>query len=1431
MGAQLSLLAQTSPSIAIFSYVDVLENIHYVAPMNSSKFLQTCKALDPNGEIVIKVFVKPRNGYDLSAVRSLLIREAMLLGQLPNVLNYSKLMETNRAGYLVRQHLKCNLYDRLSSRPFLQEAEVRFVAFQLIKILSDIHEFGIVHGDIKTENIFVTSWNWVILTDFSNGLKPVYLPEDNPGEFVFYFDTSRRRTCFVAPERFDSKKYAELYLEKSKESQSALTWQMDVFSAGCCIAELFSEGKPLFDLARLFKYKNSVRNTEDFFREQKFPSILRELIMDMVELDPMRRLPATKILDKYRGSFFPEEFYSFTYEYFRNLATLGTSTPSVGQICSHDILTAKACIPDKSIEKVYKDFVKITEALSLPMAKIEAPSLFIFGNNYWKNAGHEYHVMPHMFCLDTRKSKFHKINVIDSALLLVSFISQALRNCTLESNKLHGIDLLLAFSYFLSDDNKVDIVLPYIVSLLDSGRSPIEARAMASIVEILQSVKSLSPLNEYIFVDYLLPRLKLVLHRNDGNSYARMILASYLGTFGSIANKFQSLIFYKHCSDKSVDRLSQDFEIMSISNKYNQKLMKDFEEMAVNLLTDSEIHVKLALLSDVLPLCQFFGREKTNDIILSHLITYLNDKDTTLKVTLITTLPGISALVGPLSVEQYILPLLVQTLTDHDEIVVLAVLQSLKGLCHIGLIDRSRFSDIASLVSSLIIHPNHWIRNFSISLMIEFAEKMSKAEIYCVLYPILEPFCDFDVEFDFASFKASCRAPISRPIYNMLCSWSLRAQNTLFWRQVHSNKIDSFGNRIASFITKDFAMKNYGFKIKHKETEVIVNSFNKDEIPLTQEDKNWLTKIKNVGLHESDIWKIIMLREYVIKTTKSISKESDSTENFVEAIGIRDDLNLSFINIMPRTIFFDIDFLSSGSEHRVNTTLPSLIKEEENPPKNYKAFPTIVDIRGSLIINKKPSPTTTSCLENVYVQLEANANVNRDELNLKANGNYQVKDTYDGNLESIKVYLRHVQIIPDLKDFKEFGPSQNNHQGRAVIYDITGKLLARLTENESNPIISSEIMNGQCKLFLTGNDQGLLKFWHLRDLVDGLSYFSCFNYDCGSPITDMCRLEGRETIFVSTADGNISGFRLQYISQGSTYSLKDLKCIRKVSVSEITEQDFVTKIRIQRVRDTDYLLALSNQSHLYMFDIRNMALVQRITNPEVYGAVTSFAVISDSEVLILGTSKGVLSVWDMRFYILISQWTFGDQLPITHLETSNELDPWYVIVGGGSAMASLTLWNIKKIQCRLAFMPRKFQLPEKNHFEPIINNLDAIVDRKNHGKLGSVSFEAMVVDGPNVLLTKSYESILISVNLKDLFNTRTIIPASSSHNSKADFEVIKVSNSLAFIVHDSEVTPYTSAGRSPRITKDLVNCINIIKYKGHSTIFLSDQSGYTNVYV
>ena len=83
----------------------------------------------------------------------------------------------------------------MSTRPFLKSIEKTWIAFQLLLAIQQAHKHGICHGDIKLENVLVTSWNWVFLTDFAS-FKPTFLPEDNPAAYSFFFDSSRRRWFF-----------------------------------------------------------------------------------------------------------------------------------------------------------------------------------------------------------------------------------------------------------------------------------------------------------------------------------------------------------------------------------------------------------------------------------------------------------------------------------------------------------------------------------------------------------------------------------------------------------------------------------------------------------------------------------------------------------------------------------------------------------------------------------------------------------------------------------------------------------------------------------------------------------------------------------------------------------------------------------------------------------------------------------------------------------------------------------------------------------------------------------------------------------------------------------------------------------------------------------------------------------------------------------
>eukprot|EP00620_Florenciella_sp_RCC1587_P002922 CAMPEP_0182595358 /NCGR_PEP_ID=MMETSP1324-20130603/82070_1 /TAXON_ID=236786 /ORGANISM="Florenciella sp., Strain RCC1587" /LENGTH=374 /DNA_ID=CAMNT_0024812949 /DNA_START=18 /DNA_END=1138 /DNA_ORIENTATION=- len=214
----------------------------------------------------------------------------MVFHKYPNVLPYQRTVVgvprkstgSAIAGYVIRQHFYTNLYDRLSTRPFLSLVEKKWIVFQLFKAVEQCHQEGVCHGDIKSENIMVTSWSWIVLTDFAS-FKPTYLPDDDPTDFNYYFASSEhgQHRCYLAPERFYSSSTdgngngngndggalgAQLGVDtmmgsggkgKGNEKDGPLHQSMDVFSLGCVIAEVFLGGDAVLDLPTLLQYRSA----------------------------------------------------------------------------------------------------------------------------------------------------------------------------------------------------------------------------------------------------------------------------------------------------------------------------------------------------------------------------------------------------------------------------------------------------------------------------------------------------------------------------------------------------------------------------------------------------------------------------------------------------------------------------------------------------------------------------------------------------------------------------------------------------------------------------------------------------------------------------------------------------------------------------------------------------------------------------------------------------------------------------------------------------------------------------------------------------------------------------------------------------------------------------------------------------------------------
>ena len=168
-----------------------------------------------------------------------------------------------------------------------------------------------------------------------------------------------------------------------------------------------------------------------------------------------------------------------------------------------------------------------------------------------------------------------------------------------------------------------------------------------------------------------------------------------------------------------------------------QDLQNSIQDHLITLLVDSSSVVKRAILHDVSSMCIFLGRQRTNDILLSHMITYLNDRDWLIRYAFFDAIVDVAACAGGRSLEEYILPLMIQALSgwrhffppiyfsrssslpDVEESVVARVLAALTSLCELGLFQKMRIWELMSANLGFLYHPNAWIRQGTSKLIPE----------------------------------------------------------------------------------------------------------------------------------------------------------------------------------------------------------------------------------------------------------------------------------------------------------------------------------------------------------------------------------------------------------------------------------------------------------------------------------------------------------------------------------------------------------------------------------------------------------------------------------------------------------------------------------------------------------------------------------------
>lgn len=1200
------------------------------------------------------------------------------------------------------------------------------------------------------------------------------MPSDNPAEYHYFFATSTKRTqpCYTAPERFVAS-------GEVANAEAPVTWAMDIFSAGCVMAELFLEG-PVLTLEGLFKYQ---RGDTDFVMTQLSriaDKEVREMITHMIQLDPEKRYSADEYLHFYKNKAFPEYFYSFLHQY------MGLVTdPSSGR---NPISGASANLgePDERIDRIYYDFDKISYSLGYEPEKPKKQK--------YSSSGSGLDLFPVHLNIPNNEHQLSNFTgkkpAEDGTPIFLSLVCSSLRNTARATAKIRGCDLLLAFAARMTDEAKLDRILPHIVMLLNDKSDNVKVAAIRSLTQLLALVTVVSPLNSEIFITYILPRMKKFLPeaQEDPNPLVRATYAACLGSLATTASRYLDMMATLRADGslpstemETEDAISGEPVFEGSFDSTRSLLILEFEMHTKSLITDSDTAVKRAFLGSVPELCMFFGTADSNDIILSHLNTYLNDRNWMLKCAFFETIVGVATFLGGTSLEEFMLPLMVQALTDPEEFVIQSVLQSFASMAELGLFSRSKTWELVDVVARFTMHPNIWIREAAARFISAATRFLSIADNHCIILPLIRPYLKTSINgFSELEILDNLKKPFTRSLLDLSINWALKVDRGIFWKQVHKLRTFTFDSTSMIPTTSGKYLGQHALQ----------------KMPKNEEDEQWLSKLRNMGLAPEDEFKLICLREYIWRI--AASKPRESAPAYPSYLNNIISLHSNF-GITPQTVMFDekakeeemgqqATRLSSESNRphtiadalldasmtiddpiairrrsafnshqaRLNTgmrspmisnghgtgsptepspTSPQDASNAGTAPGSGKVSSTStaqngtskgsddevslssVNSRGhnhgikhrgsamNLMGNKavsKSSPETGTTSATVFGKVEgpfSNAPAGPSALalakDLEIDGIDEIKHrgahTYSGNDPSILKMLDSMYMDNYPIDVAAFGPmiapssrpktiSRSANQPVNQPWKPEGVLVATFAEHVG-PLHHIAVAPDHL-FFLTGGDDGCVKVWDTGRLERNIAHRSrqTHKHAAGTRITALCFVENTHSFISCASDGSINVVRVDCVSNSGSMRYSRLQLLREYQLPKDEVAVWSTHFKAET---SSTLIIATNLSRIIAIDLRAMNVMYTLENPVHHGAPTCFVVDKKRQWLLLGTSHGVLDLWDLRFKLRLKAWGIPDGTSIYRMSIhpTKGRGRW-VCVAGGTGEGEVTVWDVEKTQCR-----------------------------------------------------------------------------------------------------------------------------------------------------
>lgn len=587
-------------------------------------------------------------------------------------------------------------------------------------------------------------------------------------DFSFFFDTSPKspkRKCYLAPERFYDLNSDALLKNKSLEMP------MDVFAVGCVLAELFADGKPLFEYSDVLEYRRGLFDPAPCITEKLGHTEVADIVKHMTQIDASCRLSASQYLDLYISQVMLDPkvtdvvhpFLASTLgmEANKRAELVATGYPNIIKKLQNGSNNVKVAATGGSPQQTLLA-VDVGEVLAENLnERAEFSSISFAPGELYKQAssllaeartsmqalgdgGIETERGPVLtrrpavvpgtqpLCVSQDGDCERMIsnscanNVSDSMVCLLSLLCAILRGSRQQSVRVRLVEQISDCALRCGDDeSRLQRAVPQLVAAAtDPQFAAVRCAALRALPRVLACVSHVQPGDARAFADYLLPSLSLL--PADSEPFPQ---ATYAGVLAGIATVAQAML-------ERVARMEGSEGV-----RYDEelgRLREAFERSVHDLLVGSRPDPKLSLLPQIGDLAATLGRRDTSDGLLPALLTLFNAREWQLRSSLYVNLIGVCQTLGLHGVA-FLQLFLDQMLSDPEPAGVAAALSLLAVLCRADLLQqRQVFSVVAKILNCGLLNSGCTaVRAAAVNFVSAAATMLPRAVEQARLLPLL----------------------------------------------------------------------------------------------------------------------------------------------------------------------------------------------------------------------------------------------------------------------------------------------------------------------------------------------------------------------------------------------------------------------------------------------------------------------------------------------------------------------------------------------------------------------------------------------------------------------------------------------------------------------------------------------------------------------